>query len=288
MLSRRGTTLAELLIALTMASLVLATATGSLLRQQRTSASLAARGSVMAQLHPATTAVAAQLAQVSPAAGDFVGGEWRDTALEFRAPVAAGISCDVVPGAVTLATDAASLVPLGGTLSSPRAGDSLWYYSDAAASWSGRAVADVATAATACVGAGAGAAVRLQLGAADTVPAAVPVRITRQMRIVIYRAGDGSWQLGLREWSDAARALAPPQPVAGPFLSGASGLRTGFRYFDGMGAELYRDRDAGLIDRVRRVRLTLVAASRGESAVRPSEAVQLDSVDIAVGGPHAP
>jgi hypothetical protein len=286
MLSRRGTTLAETLIAITLASLVLATATASLLRQQQTSAGLAAHASVAAQLHPATTIVAAQLAHLSPAAGDFVPGEWRDTALQFRAPIATGVSCNATGGAATLLTDADSTMPVGGILSPPHAGDSVWYYSDTIASWTGRLLVDVATAAAGCGVVGKGATVRLLVGAGDTIPEGAPVRITRQMRLALYRAGDGTWQLGLREWSDAAKALAAPQPIAGPFLSSGAGVHTGFRYFDATGAELFRDRDATIVDRVRRVRLTLVAANRDGRAGRPSDLTQLDSVDIAFGGPH--
>jgi hypothetical protein len=279
--------LAELLIAITLAALVLATATASLLRQQWTSAGLAAHASVAAQLHPATTIVAAQLAHVSPAAGDFVPGEWRDTALQFRAPIASGVSCNATGGTATLQTDAAGAMPVGGILSPPHTGDSVWYYSDTVASWTGRLVMDVATAAAGCGMAGNGGAVQLIVGAADTIPNGAPVRITRQMRLVVYRAGDGSWQLGLREWSDVAKALAAPQPIAGPFLTGAGGARTGFRYFDATGAELFRDRDAGIVDRVRRVQLTLVAASRDVRTGRLSDLTQLDSIDIAFGGPYA-
>jgi hypothetical protein len=272
---------------MTLAACVLATATASLLRQQRTAASLTARSSVAAQLRPAMATVAAQLALVSPAAGDLVPGEWRDTALQFRAPVATGIGC-ATANVVTLATEPADRLPLGGALSPPRAGDSLWFYSDSAGSWSGRAIVDVTSARPAC-GTGPDAATAFVLAATDTVASGAPVRITRQLRLVVYRAGDGAWQLGLREWSEAARELGSPQPIAGPFLaSAATGERTGFRYFDASGAELRLDRHAGAAERVSRVRLVLVAARRDLRAGGAGDAVQRDSVDVAFQAGHAP
>jgi hypothetical protein len=123
----------------------------------------------------------------------------------------------------------------------------------------------------------------------DTVAANAPVRITRQHRLVVYRAGPAGWQLGLREWSEAARELASPQPLAGPFVPIApTGERTGFRFFDASGAELRADRDPAAAARVSRVRLTLVAARRDGRAARPEETALLDSIDVALLPGHAP
>lgn len=276
-------------MAITLASIVLATATASLLRQQQSASGFAAHASVVAQLRPAATAVAAQLAHVSPASGDLMAGAWRDTALQFRAPIASGISCDATAGAVTLATASAGDIPLGGILSPPRAGDSLWFYSDSVGRWVGRAIAGTVSATAACGDRAAGATLRLLLAGTDTILAGAAVRITRQIRLVIYRGGEMGWHLGLREWSDAAKELSPPQPIAGPFLaSAASGVRTGFRYFDAAGNELHEYRDARATETVRRVRLTLVAARRDSRMAGAANAVQLDSVDVAFSAGHAP
>jgi type II secretory pathway pseudopilin PulG len=288
-LTRRGTTLAELLVAITLAAIVLATATASLLRQQRTGATLAGRSAVGAQLRPATASVAAQLGQVSPAAGDLDPGGWRDTALQFRAPVATGVNCIAAAGLVTLAPAPRDGLPTGGILSPPRAGDSLWFYSDSGGWWTGRAVSEVTSVRAACGGMGTEATMRVLLAGTDTVAVGAPVRITRQNRLVVYRGGDGGWHLGLREWNESARELAAPQPLAGPFLAGApTGERTGFRFFDASGAELRVDGDPGAATRVRRVRLTVVAARRDGSLARPADAVLRDSIDVALLPGHAP
>jgi type II secretory pathway pseudopilin PulG len=288
-LTRRGTTLAELLVAITLAAIVLATATSSLMRQQRTTGALTAQSAMVAQLRPATASVAAQLAQLSPPAGDLTPGEWRDTALQFRAPVATGINCVAAAGVVTLPPAAVDALPVGGILSLPRVGDSLWFYSDTGGGWRGRTVSEVTSVRAGCGGASTEAALRLVLAGADTVATRAPVRITRQHRLVVYRGGDGGWQLGLREWNEPTRELGPPQPLAGPFLARApTGERTGFRFFDAAGAELRVDRDPDAATRVSRVRLTLVATRRGGSAGRPADATLRDSIDVALLPGHAP
>ncbi len=81
-----------------------------------------------------------------------------------------------------------------------------------------------------------------RLDSASSAPAAtatpgVPIRVTRPARYSLYRASDGAWYLGQRDWNPATLRFNTIQPVSGPFLSAASdGLH--FRYFDSTGAEL--------------------------------------------------
>jgi hypothetical protein len=105
---------------------------------------------------------------------------------------------------------------------------------------------------------------------------------------VVYRSGDGSWQLGLREWNAAALALAAPQPVAGPLQRAApDGARTGFRYFDANGTELHPDRDGATTGRVARIRFTaLVGAPVTPGSITSSGA--RDSVDVVLRPTAAP
>jgi hypothetical protein len=65
----------------------------------------------------------------------------------------------------------------------------------------------------------------------------MPVRITRPVRYSLYRASDGQWYLGERDWNAASARFNTIQPVAGPFLSAASrGLA--LEYLDSAGASL--------------------------------------------------
>jgi hypothetical protein len=122
---------------------------------------------------------------------------------------------------------------------------------------------------------------RLAFALPDTLPRGAPLRATRIARYSFYRAGDGTWQLGISEWSDVLHAFAPPQPIAGPFARATSdGVRTGFRYYDAAGAELH-DAGQGIdVGRVARIRVTLVAPERAGAA--PARTFRRDSVDVAL------
>ena len=57
------------------------------------------------------------------------------------------------------------------------------------------------------------------------------------MRYSIYRASDGDWFLGERDWNAALARFNTVQPIAGPFASAAAGgIR--FAYLDTSGAAI--------------------------------------------------
>ena len=173
--------------------------------------------------------------------------------------------------------------PLG-TRSAPRAGDTLWWHPPGGSGWVSRRIDSVSGGTGVCAfgGAGTQALLRLGLASPDTVPRGAPLRITRLSRYSVYRGGDGTWQLGISEWSDVLHAFAPPQPVAGPFtMLAAGGCHTGFRYFDAAGAEL-RDTGQGIeVGRMAIVRVTIVAPAG--PAGFPAGVIRCDSLDVAIG-----
>src|SRR5258708_40056417 len=122
MLSRAGLTLVEVLVALTLAALVLGTATVSVLGQQRAHARLRAVLDADAQISAAMTVLGEQLGMLN-VRQDLMSGEARDSALQFRAPVASGIACAGSPGRPTPGADAVGSDPLPGAASRPRPGD---------------------------------------------------------------------------------------------------------------------------------------------------------------------
>lgn len=276
MLTRRGASAVELLVALVLAAIVMGAATLSLLRQQRTERTVTAEARDDRQLRAVSTLLAGTLGNLSAAAGDLA--EATDTSIQLRDPVGGGLACDSAVGRAALALAPAGRLPLSSFASAPRASDSLWWYRDADSIWVGRRITSV--------GAGGGCRAPLQgltsqvgveLDAADSIPAGTPLRVTRWERWSLYRSGDGSWQLGMREWSDPANRFAAPQPLAGPFLRGpVDGLRTGLRYFDASGTELAGPVHPADLPRVALVRLTaLVAASAGSGR----DTVRRDSAD---------
>jgi hypothetical protein len=75
--------------------------------------------------------------------------------------------------------------------------------------------------------------------APDRTMIGMPVRITRIVRYSIYRASDGAWYAGERDWNASTARFNTIQPLAGPFLPAtASGGGSNFRYLDSAGAEI--------------------------------------------------
>ncbi len=280
MLARSGASLVELLVALALSAIVLASATGSALRQQRAERSVREQVHDDRQFRAMSMLLPGVLAGVSARAGDLAPGQATDTSLQLREPIAAGLACETAVGRAALARTASSDLALSGSAVAPRASDSLWWYRDRDSAWVGRRI--LATDAGGSCGApvaGTSSLRGLSLDGADTIPAGAPLRVTRWVRYSIYRSGDGTWQLGMREWSDATGRYAPPQPVAGPYLLGPfDGARTGFRYFDATGVELS---DAERTDAARIARVRLLALVR-RAGTTGADSVRRESTDVAL------
>ena len=279
MLRRAGTALLELLLALALAGAVLSIATSSLLRQQRVHARIRGQAGSDRQLHAATMVLAGQLADLDVAAGDIASGSASDTALQFRATVGTSFACETSTGSVALLPEQGAGGSYAGTLSLTRPGDTLWWLGDS--TWTAARVRSIDAVNVTCTNplAFSGASVRLILtGSSDSIPAGAPLRVTRQTRYGLYRSADGSWQLGLREWSEAAGAFASPQPVAGPLLLAAGDRRSGYRYFDVTGREITLT--AGVADATRIARIRITMRSVDLAHERGSDSVRTDSVDV--------
>ena len=286
MLRRPGTTLLELLVAMMLAAVILGAASSTLVRQRRSTSAQAMRVRAESQLRAALGELEVALDGLSPAAGDLVAGEARDTALQLRTVVASAVACDSTMGYATLAAADTSDERSSGVAAAPKAGDTLWWRPPGAAAWTARRVADITASTGACPAGGSGVQALLRLGflLPDTVPRGAPLRLTRQARYSFYHASDGSWQLGMSEWSDVLHAFSPPQPVAGPFvLVAPTGGRTGFWYFDAAGAALSVAGQGANVANIARVRVTLVAP---DNAVGTFASFRRESLDIALS--HGP
>jgi hypothetical protein len=64
-----------------------------------------------------------------------------------------------------------------------------------------------------------------------------PLRITRPVRYSLYRASDGAWYAGEKDWSNTLGKFNTVQPIAGPFLAAAAGGLL-LRYADSAGFAL--------------------------------------------------
>jgi hypothetical protein len=278
---RPGASLAELLVALTLAGVVLGTAASTLLRQQRTASSLSRAAGGDAQLRAGLGALGVELGALMAGSGDLEPGQASDTALQFRGVVASGLSCGDAVSSTTFVGEGEG--PTGALIgSAPRQGDSLWWFGGAPPAWRVRRIvgSDSVSAPCPLTSAPAGPARRIVIAEPDSIGYGAPLRVTRPTRYGFYRSGDGSWQLGVRDWLEATGRFASPQPIAGPFLMRAGSARTGFRFYDADGAELGTGGTGVASAGVARIRITVVAANAG-SRVADSVA-RRDSLDVAL------
>jgi hypothetical protein len=243
--ARRGLTLLELCVSLLVSGLVLLLVVTIGVREQRSMLGGTRRLARAESLRHGAAVLPIDLRSLDPSAGDLRAGEARDTSIEIRATIAAGVICSVLDNRIALVPRLARAGLLASASATPGRGDTLWVLVDTAAveQWIARRIDAVGAAADQCPG---GSAPRLlttgeaslmsrtfQLDSAisEVVAAGAPVRITRPARYSLYRSGDGKWYLGLSEWSAERLRFDPVQPVSGPYATaGRKGLR--FRYYD--------------------------------------------------------
>ena len=218
-----------------------------------------------------------------------------DSVLELQLPVAEGVVCETPIGTSVVLAPAGA--PGEGAMTRwrqlPDSADVAYLLdagTDTVATWQATAISGVALLAddTRC-DAAAGYAPpatagrpRLQLQLA-ALPAGTRmgtlVRVQRRLRLSVYRAGDGTGQLGIRRCPAAVGgACSGVQPAAGPLVPpGAAGTGLRFLYRDSAGAPLAAPApaDIALID------LILRAPSRDwRSAVRSTVAMATVSVAL--------
>ncbi len=238
---RAGFTLPGLLVGLGLSVLVVGLLGSQMVALIRHAHRLHAREQARAQLTQAAAVLSAELrdAVASPSTTDP--GDLLlvvDSAVEVRAPIGGGVACAVGADAVEMLDAVASgAPPVSWWNDAPDVGDVVHLHDDGPQptwrddAWHARVVTAIEHGLGVCaagpfaVWRGAGAHLRLRLAGAPLPPtmvAGAPVRVTRRRRYVHYRAGDGAWQLGQREWTGAAGTL---QPVAGPLgTRAAAGL----------------------------------------------------------------
>ena len=223
--SARGFTLVELLVALPLAALVVASAALLLVQQLRQVRGAEATGRGVRELRHARLVLETDLAPLRSADLRFVS----DTLLEFQAQLGVGIVCEYSASgtAVVAASDS-----LGTWMSTARAGDRFngWTWPDS--------IGATPVAVTAMLG---GEPVRAPSGPCGPLPglqrwrldiegpppsarlAGTPFRLQRLTRYSHYRSGS-QWWLGRRSHDLSGWDVV--QPVVGPLLSGtAEGMR---------------------------------------------------------------
>lgn len=247
---RRGFTLPELLVSLTVMSVVFSLATHFALRQIRFFRDAGDADAARSQLAQVTEIVRGVLADVSPPTGELLVAQ--DSTLEVRLTIGTSFVCrDAVDRVVFPLIAPPASGGASAFVRSPAPGDRLSaLFSDTAgATWLHLEVASSPTPETPC-GAVTGVDTTRSVTTVEpmALPAGTALRFTRPLRLSIYRSSDGRWYLGARDWNAESRRFNAIQPVAGPLLpydDDAPGLR--FLYKDGQGESLEQPVDVGRI-----------------------------------------
>lgn len=246
--NRSGVTAAELLVALTIAGIVLALLTGIAVREQRVFSDLADASALEAHLREAASVLPIDLRDLAPASNDI--RQATDTALEIRATIASAVVCDTTATALVLAP-ATSSARFASFATPIAVGDTAWLLSasDTSDTWLPLAISASGTAPAGNCGALGPSLDPTEIATARTTISAdhaaagsgplvgLPIRVTRPIRYSLYHVSDGLWYLGERDWNATTLRFNTIQPVAGPFLSATLGGLT-FSYLDRTGTAI--------------------------------------------------
>jgi hypothetical protein len=237
----------EMLVTLTVSAIAITLVGAVGFRQQRFHRDVVAVTERIEQLDQATALVPVALRSIAPGEGDIPPGGARDTSLEFRATIATAVACDSGQGSLVLAPVHTDSPHLASVLQRPAPGDTAWTLATigAAEAWTPQAITGVIDSTTTCLIGGVfpwanqAATPSVVLRVAMAVPPAkgVPVRITRSWKYSIYRASDGNWYLGARDWNSGTLRFNTIQPVSGPFVSAAA-RGVAFQYYDSAGVAI--------------------------------------------------
>lgn len=288
LVNRRGFTMVELLMAMTMLAVVGATIVAALTTQQRFVRATSDVGNMRSQVQTAALILPGDLRGVSATGRDIVA--MSDSSIRARATIVSSVVCAVSGNTITLAPDAAyqSQGPMGiinvrltSIMLTPNAAtDSAFVWGQTGSSWNNGAVGvpfDIVSASTGACPSLHGrnfvnpTALTLTLASlpAGGVPLGTGVRVVRHVQYGLYQSTvDGNWYLGYRD-----PALGTYQYVAGPFLPyanvGASGLR--FRYFDAANVATATPAQVARIEVTARAKTTHAVSVTGASSITEVE-----------------
>ncbi|MCC7053331.1 MAG: prepilin-type N-terminal cleavage/methylation domain-containing protein [Gemmatimonadaceae bacterium] len=240
---RRGMTLVEIIVSLTLFALVLAIGAMTSQRLLTVQAATAVRSARTSATLDALETLRRHVAGAQVARGDLRVA--RDTALELLHTIGVVTVCRIRHDTLTIATAHDSL-PWAGSL--PRAvtpDDRVRIWRDGAGEWTDARILTVAAAAGACGDSAAHttdrASQRLVL---DHAPASVRpgalIRVLQRERWSLLRSGDGSWSLALAIWDAARNRFSVPQPLVAPLAAAGARGGAGFevRAIDAAGAAI--------------------------------------------------
>jgi hypothetical protein len=244
-------------------SAVFALATHFVLRQTRFFRDVGDADAVRSQLAQATDVVRNVLANVSPSTGELLVAQ--DSAVEVRLTTGTSVVCSATPGRVVLPAPGALAGSAAVFARPPEPGDRLSaLYSDSAgATWMHLQVASAPEGEGPCSW-NPEIDATWAIGTVEpmSLPVGAAIRVTRPLRLSLYKSSDEQWYLGAKDWNGVAQRFNSIQPVAGPLLGYGDGSGSGlrFRYYDAQGGTLPNPVDVASVASV-----TVIARASGDS-----------------------
>jgi prepilin-type N-terminal cleavage/methylation domain-containing protein len=247
---RRGFSLHELLVSLSVMGVVFALATHFAVRHMRFFRQVGEVAAVKSQLGHVTGIVRSVLVNVAPASGELLVAQ--DSALEIRLLTGTSFVCGGTPGVLVIPVPAAPDRMSSTFVRAPGPGDRLsaLFGDSVGATWLHLAVASSPASAGSCaLDPGIDSTWSIATAEPMQLSPGTALRFTRPLRLSLYESSDTRWYLGAKDWNGSARQFNTIQPVAGPLLryddGPASGLR--FTYHDSRGQQLPAPVDVGRV-----------------------------------------
>lgn len=254
---RQGLTLAELLVATILLSIVGTALTRVLIKQQQYYKDASVSAGAKRELRLGATMLPSEIRSVSSSGGDIM--TMSESQLDMRAYIGSSIVC------ARTATDEIWVPPtnlarhtLTSYVMTPAVGDTVFIYNENILKgaeddlWEKRAITETDLSNAACPGAPYTDAAldppatknrrrfRLNANLPDSVMVGAVVRFTRPARYKIYQETSGAWFLGLQEYTGGSWGTTAP--MAGPYRpfaagdNATSGLQ--FRFYDSLGVRI--------------------------------------------------
>lgn len=229
---KRGWTLVEMLVSLSVTAMIVGLAVHAALGEMRFFRGAGEMAAVERQLREATDIVRATVAGVSSAGGDILVAQ--DSALEARVPLGTAVVCAGSVGRLVIPMPRTAGNALSSFVESPQPDDIAFALLNDSPDdvWLTLHVATAPEYAGGCLSfRDTDGAWSLTIREPVTIPQGSVLRFVRPMRFSLYRASDGRWYLGVRDWNATAQRFNTIQPVAGP-LDAASDVAalSGFRF----------------------------------------------------------
>jgi hypothetical protein len=254
--ARKGRTLAELVVVLTVSGILFALLSAAFLGHSRLVAGTTAIAEVRGHARQAQQIIPAILRAAAPAAADLYAVH--DTLVDFAYDIGSGVACLAgTSGQFMLAPDSiAAGQQLATWTHTPRPGDLAHVFDPGPLpgtsddQWWVGSLTGLAWVPNGCSGSTLLDPVRDAVHRARVVsiaswigpvPAAVPqgavVRFTRRLRVHVYNSS-GKDYLGVSDWDAALSRWSVLQPVSGPYVASAGTPGVQFHLTDSLGAGL--------------------------------------------------